>query len=99
MAGPRNWKPGSFTKNFSWGEPSAGLVQLHTAIGVGFDASPQDTQRDTFRQRLQTAGINDYVAANFFLFNRRNGQDFIVADELVRFALSNPPGRAFDKLA
>lgn len=99
MAAPRNWKPGSFTKNFSWGKPGAGLGQLHRAIEIGFGRLPQDVPREVFRHRLQEAGLNDYVAANFFLFNRRNGRDFIVADELVRFALSNAPGQSFDRLA
>lgn len=99
MAGPRNWKPGSFTKNFSWGGPGAGLAQLYRAIEVGFDRSPSDVPREVFRQRLQQAALNDYVAANFFLFNRRNGQDFVVADELVRFTLSTGPGEGFNRLA
>jgi len=26
--GEQDWKPGSFTKNFSWGPPANGLLEL-----------------------------------------------------------------------
>jgi hypothetical protein len=99
MAPPRNWRPGSFTKNFSWGQPGSGLSHLHKAINVAFDGEALDVERNLARRRLRTAGLVDYIPANFFLLNRVNGRSFIVADELVRTALSHPANRSFDRLA
>lgn len=99
MVAPRNWRPGSFTKNFSWGKAGAGLSHLHHAIDVAFSGNPEDVRRDHARAQLRTAGVNDLIPPNFFLANRSNGESYLVADELVAFALNNPPGRDFDLLA
>lgn len=99
MVAPRNWRPGSFTKNFSWGKLGSGLEQLHKAINTAFDGKPAAVERDTARRRLKSQGINDFIPSNFFLLNRSNSRDFIVADELVLTALSKPSGVYFDRLA
>ena len=94
------WKPGSFTKNFSWGTRSDGLVQLYEIIKLGFADVMQDTRRDDFRHRVRTANRPDYIPINFFLFNKvMNGVDYLVADELVFQALNNNHTPRFDKLA
>lgn len=99
MALPRNWRPGSFTKNFSWGKPGSGLSHLHEAIEVAFDGKSIDVGREAARGRLRAAGMNDYIPANFFLLNQVNGGSVIVADELVREALAHPADESFDRLA
>ena len=78
------WRPGSFTKNFSWGSPSAGLSELHELIELGFDGKMEDVPREVFRQRVRPLGRPEYIPINFFLFNRQErGTDYLVADELV----------------
>ena len=99
MAPPRNWRPGSFTKNFSWGKPGAGLSHLHEAINVAFDGRVQDVERESARERLRIAGLVDYIPVNFFLLNRIGGESYVVADELVRSALTGGADRSFDRLA
>jgi hypothetical protein len=95
-----NWFPGSFTKNFSWGDPQAGLRQLHEIIRLGFDNKLEDVPRQEFRERLKTAGRPDYIPMNFFLFNKPfEGKDHLIADELVFQAITNPHTPGFDKLA
>lgn len=95
-----DWKPGSFTKNFSWGPIAGGLIRLHESLRLGFAGEMEDVRRDVFRQRLQAANWNDYIPMNFFLFNRRvGGADYIVADELVFQALNFAHSPRFDKLA
>ncbi len=32
-----DWKPGSFTKNFTWGPVGDGLLRLHESIRLGFN--------------------------------------------------------------
>ena len=59
------WKPGSFTKNFSWGERDAGLLQLHESIRIGFDHTLKDLPRAEFRRRIRRTGRVDYIPANF----------------------------------
>lgn len=99
MAPPRNWKPGSFTKNFGWGA-KPGLLHLVEAIDVAFAGDATDVERSVARQRLSAAGIGDFIPINFFLLNRTNGQDVIVADELVRSALAvSTTTHDFDMLA
>jgi hypothetical protein len=94
------WKPGSFTKNFSWGDPKNGLLKLHEIIRLGFDGKVQDVSRDVFRRRVANAGRPDYIAINFFLFNTvKNSKDFLVADELVFQAITSEHSARFDKLA
>lgn len=94
------WRPGSFTKNFSWGPSSHGLFELHRIIRIGFDSKMQDVPRQTFRERVAEAGRPDFIPINFFLFNRPiDGIDYILADELVFEALSSEHSERFDKLA
>lgn len=99
MVTPRNWRPGSFTKNFAWGKSDSGLGHLHEAIHVAFDGKPDYVERELARTRLRNAGINDLIPPNFFLFNVRDGVSQIVPDELVRIALSIPAGKYFDRLS
>lgn len=97
---PEDWKPGSFTKNFSWGPKSGGLVRLHESIRHGFDDVMAAVPRSLFRERLRAASLNDYIPMNFFLFNHRvDGTDYIVADEIVFQALTFEHSPRFDKLA
>jgi hypothetical protein len=94
------WKPGSFTKNFSWGEKTTGLLELHEIIRKGFDNKLEDTPRKLFRKRIAEAGRPDLIPINFFLFNRtENGTDYICVDELVFQALTWDHNPAFDRLA
>lgn len=94
------WRPGSFTKNYSWGPPSAGLKQLYDAIRVGFDYSPVPVLRSEFRRRIRRLGRPDFIPMNFFLFNEIiEGESFIIVDELVFQALTFRHGSQFDKLA
>ena len=94
------WRPGSFTKNFSWGAPKDGLKQLHEIIRVGFDSKVEDVPRVLFRSRAMSSNRPDYIPINFFLFNRIfEGTDFILADELVFQAVNFKHSARFDKLA
>jgi hypothetical protein len=94
------WKPGSFTKNFSWGERDAGLLQLHESIRIGFDHTLKDLPRAEFRRRIRRTGRVDYIPANFFVFNKRiRGVDHVIVDELVFQALTSNHSPRFDKLA
>jgi hypothetical protein len=100
MAEPGEWRPGSFTKNFSWGPKSDGLKQLHEIIRLGFAGKMENVRRAVFRRRVEQAGRPDYIPINFFLFNKIiDGQDYIAADELVFQALSFPHSPGFDELA
>ena len=100
MAGTvEEWRPGSFTKNFSWGS-ERGFVQLYESIRIGFDLKLEDVTRESFRRRLKGRGRPDYIPINFFLFNRpRNGIDYIIVDELVFQAITGNHTQRFDKLA
>jgi hypothetical protein len=94
------WKPGSFTKNFSWGRPSAGLSELHEIIRLGFDGEMEDVRRVEFRSRVRSTGRPDYIPINFFLFNKTvGGVDYLCADELVFQAINWDHSPRFDKLA
>lgn len=96
---PEEWRPGSFTKNFSWGPAADGLKRLHEIICLGF-REMADVPRGLFRQRVAQAGRPDYIPINFFLFNKIiNGEDYILADELVFQALNFEHSSDFDKLA
>ena len=100
MAPIEEWRPGSFTKNFSWGASADGLRQLHEIIRTGFAGEMKDVPRAQFRDRVQNSGRPDYIAINFFLFNKiSKGTDYLVADELVFHALQFPHSPDFDKLA
>lgn len=95
-----SWRPGSFTKNFSWGRKENGLLKLHQAIRVGFDGVTEDVERETFRNRVKKEGLLDYIPVNFFLFNSsKDGANFIIADELVFQAINWNHSDSFDKLA
>jgi len=94
------WRPGSFTKNFSWGRGQAGLRELHEVIRLGFNETLEDVPRSLFRERIQATNRPDYIPINFFLFNRKFGsEDFICVDELVFQALNFSHGANFDHLA
>lgn len=94
------WKPGSFTKNFSWGDPSNGLRQLYEIIRLGFAGVLEDVPREEFRARVARSGRPDFIPLNFFLFNTvRDGANYVIADELVFQALTSDHSARFDKLA
>ncbi|GGE48098.1 hypothetical protein GCM10007276_26670 [Agaricicola taiwanensis] len=94
------WRPGSFTKNFSWGKPSAGLSELHEIIRLGFTNEMKDVPREEFRGRVRSSGRPDYIPINFFLFNKTvDGVNLLCADELVFQALNYSHSPRFDKLA
>lgn len=99
-AGEQDWKPGSFTKNFSWGPPANGLLELYESIRIGFNGNMEDVAREVFRQRVSQSGHSEYIPINFFLFNKsENGVDHLVADELVFQALTASHTVNFDRLA
>ena len=99
MPVPDEWRPGSFTKNFSWGLPRDGLKQLYEVVRLGFDDEMTDVPRSVFRERVSKSGRPDYIPINFFLFNKIiEGEDHIIADELVFQALSFEHSRDFDHL-
>jgi len=94
------WKPGSFTKNFSWGNMAFGLRELYEIIRFGFNETMGDVPRVRFRERIADAKRPDYIPINFFLFNKNvDGVDCLCADELVFQALKFPHSARFDKLA
>ena len=94
------WRPGSFTKNFGWGDRKAGLRQLHKTIRVGFAGAEEDVPREVFRQRTREAGLGEYIPINFFLFNRPvGGVDHLIFDELAFQAITSVHSSRFDKLA
>lgn len=94
------WRPGSFTKNYSWGPKRDGLRQLHEAIRIGFDNQLVDVTREIFRNRVTHAQRPDYIPINFFLFNKIvDGVSTLVVDELVFQAITEDHSPRFDKLA
>lgn len=94
------WRPGSFTKNFSWGSEGNGLKQLYEIIRLGFDNTIQDVPRHLFRERVAVTGRPEYIPLNFFLFNKQiGGADHLIVDELVYQALTAEHTERFDKLA
>ena len=94
------WKPGSFTKNFSWGPRENGLLELYESIRLGFAGEMADVPRNTFRERVAESSHSEYIPINFFLFNKAiDGVDYLVADELVFQALTAPHSHNFDRLA
>ena len=93
------WSPGSFTKNFSWGNSVDGLKRLHEMIQMGFDGKVENVERSVFRERVKSIKRPDYIALNFFLYNSiDNSTSFVIADELVFQAVTFPHDKAFDKL-
>ncbi len=96
----REWRPGSFTKNFSWGPSENGLKALHESIRVGFDNQFEDVERDIFIHRISGIGRPFQIPTNFFLFNEiRNGKSILVADELVFQAIEFEHSNDFDRIA
>jgi hypothetical protein len=97
------WKPGSFTKNFSWGPPDNGLLRLYEMIRIGFDNNIESVPRSVFRERVVRSGRLDYenyIALNFFLLNRLIDRvDYVIVDELVFQAMTSSHSTRFDKLA
>src|SRR5271166_4699013 len=96
------WSPGSFTKNFSWGQvkDKQGLKRLYDEIRLGFNGLRSDVPRSEFRLRVRNSTRPDYIPLNFFLFNQIiDGTDYVIFDELVFQALSFPHSKAFDLLA
>ena len=94
------WRPGSFTKNFSWGGATNGFRHLHEAIKTGFGEEPIDVQRHIFRNRIETISRPDYIAINFFLYNKIvSGIDYLAVDELVFQAVNFRHSTRFDALA
>lgn len=94
------WRPGSFTKNYSWGPLSDGLKRLHESIKIGFDGVLEDVPREIFRQRISDLGRPDYIPLNFFLLNKvRGGVSYVIVDELVFQAITFRHSGQFDKLA
>ncbi len=95
----QEWRPGSFTKNFSWGS-ERGFAQLYDSIRIGFDLKLEDVPRELFRERLKVIRRPDFIPMNFFLFNYpRNGIDHVIVDELVFQAITANHTQRFDKLA
>lgn len=97
---PEEWRPGSFTKNFSWGLLSDGLKRLYEAINIGFEDSSVKVERELFRNRIRKLNRPDFIPMNFFLYNQIcDGRSYLVCDELVFQALNFPHSDQFDKLA
>jgi hypothetical protein len=93
------WRPGSFTKNFSWGF-GRGLRELHEIIRIGFKGDLIDVPRDVFRSRVERSGRPDFIPINFFLLNGPiEGKDHLLVDELVFQALEFEHSERFDQLA
>lgn len=93
------WRPGSFTKNFSWGR-DRGLVELYAMIRAGFAGTPENVPREVFRQRVKGAGRPDFIPLNFFLYNKViDDVSHVMVDELVFQALAFPHAARFDRLA
>jgi hypothetical protein len=94
------WRPGSFTKNFSWGPRKKGLSQLHAEIRLGFADDVGSVTRSIFRARVKNSGRPDYIPLNFFLFNHQiDGVDHVAYDELVFQAQNYRHSAEFDRLA
>jgi hypothetical protein len=93
------WKPGSFTKNFSWGT-GRGLLRLYEHIRIGFGNKLEPVARAEYESRTASQPRPDKIPLNFFLFNEIvDGVDTILVDELVFQALTAPHSDRFDKLA
>jgi hypothetical protein len=93
------WRPGSFTKNFSWGS-GQGLRELYEVIRTGFDNQLADVPRNVFRARIKDSGRPDFIPINFFLLNGPvEGRDHLLVDELVFQALKFEHSEHFDHLA
>ena len=78
-----DWKPGSFTKNFSWGNPADGLKRLHEMIQIGFDGKVENVERSVFRERVKLIKRPDYIALNFFLYNSIENLSQIISEKNI----------------
>jgi len=98
---PKIWRPGSFTKNFRWGNrKSDGFIALHETINIGFNGEIQAVRRDEFRRRVRSFGRIDLIPVNFFLMNKIiEGESWLLPDELVFNAILFPHNSDFDNLA
>ncbi len=95
----QEWRPGSFTKNFSWGT-GRGLRELYEIIRTGFDGQLVDVPRSVFRSRVARSSRPDFIPINFFLLNAPiKGEDHLLVDELVFQALKFDHSEHFDRLA
>lgn len=94
-----NFLPGSFTKEFGW--ETKDLQKLHAAIKDGFAGSKTPTIRSHWRTNSGLADPNrELIPLIFFLFSEmRHDDDYVVVDELVNYAVSQPYNRDFDQLA
>ena len=93
------WRPGSFTKNFSWGN-NQGLRVLYENIRIGFGNTLEAVPREEYRRRVARDGRPNFIPINFFLFNKvKNGVSYLLVDELVFQALNSEHSNRFDKLA
>lgn len=90
------YKPGSFSKNFGWGD--RGLGKLHAAIRDGFRGRLRAVRREDF---LSNCGIEAQnivlLPMNFFLHNEEDNK--LSVDELVYQAISKQASRQFNWLA
>ena len=94
------WRPGSFTKNFSWGDLRDGLQQLYRVIRLGFADERTRVPREIFRKRITRTRRPDYIPINFFLFNIVDGsQSYIEYDELAFRATKFEYDADFDRIA
>ena len=90
--------PGSSTKNFSWRKDPH---RLHRSISNGFHNGLRPVPRETWRQRSALNDPNvELIPLNFFLYSKAGiGEDYVLADTLVEFALNRPSDDQFVKLA
>jgi len=93
-------RPGSFSKNFGWGD-APGLGLLHRVINAVFSDGLKPVPRDTAREIIaQNADGDPLVPLNFFLYNQvERGKSYIVPDQLVLEALARDHDQSFDRLA
>ena len=93
-------RPGSFSKNFGWGD-AQGLGLLHRVINVVFSDGLKPVLRDTARKTIAKIADGDaLVPLNFFLYNTVfGGESYIVPDQLVLEALARDHDQSFDRLA
>ncbi|SIO13989.1 HNH endonuclease [Vannielia litorea] len=93
-------RPGSFSKNFGWGD-APGLGLLHRVINAVFSDGLMPVPRDAARKIIaQHADGDPLVPLNFFLYNQVvEGESYIIPDQLVLEALAGEHDQSFDRLA
>lgn len=94
-------RPGSFSKNAGWASHGDGLRLLFDIVNATFDGDPEFVQRahaiNIIRNNFHTSSE---LILNFFLFNAiKNGESYIISDQLVQRALYNEHNKDFDLLA